>query len=85
MVDSTQYFTHLMKLFKKCIYEAAIILVRNPFHALVAEFNRQMTSKTGFVDPEYFSSMGWDDFISEYRNDRQINFFKWSKYRFSRK
>ena len=56
---------------QKCIYEAAIILIRNPFHALVAEFNRQMTSKTGFVEPQLFSSMGWDDFINEYRNDRQ--------------
>ena len=45
-------------------------MVRNPFHALVAEFNRQMTSKTGFVEPQLFSSMGWDDFINEYRNGR---------------
>ena len=42
---------------------------------MVAEFNRQMTSKTGYVAPELFSSMGWDDFINEYRNDSQ-NYFE---------
>ena len=60
--------------FKKCIYEAAIILIRNPFHTLVAEFNRQMTSKTGYVEPELFSSMGWDDFITEYSYGAQSYF-----------
>lgn len=45
------------------IYDAAIVLVRNPFHALVAEWNRQMTvnmslgghdSHTNAVDAKYF-------------------------------
>ena len=50
--------THKWHTVKKCAYEAAIILVRNPFYALVAEFNRQMTGKTEHLDAELFSALG---------------------------
>ena len=38
--------THKWHTFKKCAYEGAIIIVRNPFHALIAEFNRQEKFKS---------------------------------------
>ena len=50
--------THKWHTVKKCAYQAAIILVRNPFHALVAEFNRQMTGKTEHLDAELFAALG---------------------------
>ena len=44
---------------KKCVYEKAIILIRNPFYALIAEFNRQMSgSKTEEIDPGLFQGLG---------------------------
>jgi len=43
---------------KRCVYEKAMILIRNPFYALIAEFNRQMASKTGEVDTTLFKALG---------------------------
>ena len=43
---------------KKCVYEKAMVLIRNPFYALVAEFNRQMASKTGEIDTTLFHALG---------------------------
>merc|ERR1711953_30842 len=66
--------THKWHTVKKCAYQAAIILVRNPFHALVAEFNRQMTGKTEHLDAELFAALGWNEFVIEYSRD-YFNFF----------
>ena len=44
---------------KKCVYEKAMILIRNPFYALVAEFQRQMSGdKTAEIDPTLFKALG---------------------------
>ena len=70
--------THKWHTYKKCAYDGAIIIIRNPFHALIAEFNRQMTNnKIGSIDVDLYKSMGWEKFLVEYSRDYFDFFNEW--------
>ena len=61
---------------KKCVYEKAIILIRNPFYALIAEFNRQMSgSKTEEIDPGLFQGLGKLTLTRPLRRKLRIRWF----------
>ena len=74
-----QTLTIPMKTLCSTALDGAIIIIRNPFHALIAEFNRQMTSnKVGSIDVDlYYKSMGWEKFLVEYSRDYFDFFNEW--------
>ncbi|XP_054768837.2 sialate:O-sulfotransferase 1-like [Lytechinus pictus] len=43
--------------------DSAILIVRNPYRAIVAEFNRQKSNKTGFAKDGVFKTEGWSNFV----------------------
>ncbi|PIK62771.1 putative WSC domain-containing protein 1-like [Apostichopus japonicus] len=50
---------------KKCHIDGAIILVRNPYSAILAEFNRQSSDKTSNAPISAFKSEAWKNFAIE--------------------
>lgn len=39
-------------------YQAAVLLIRNPYDAAVAEYNRVLGGKVGYARPGYFKVKG---------------------------
>ncbi|KAL4219492.1 WSC domain-containing protein 1 [Mactra antiquata] len=44
-------------------FDRAIFLLRNPYDALVAEFNRKESGKVGVARPERFNSTAWKVYV----------------------
>ncbi|KAG7483666.1 hypothetical protein MATL_G00040820 [Megalops atlanticus] len=48
------------------MYDAAILLIRNPYHSLVAEFNRKCAGHLGYASEQHWRSNEWPEFVSSY-------------------
>ncbi|XP_071816066.1 WSCD family member CG9164-like isoform X2 [Apostichopus japonicus] len=59
---------------KLCKYDGVIILVRNPYFAILAEFNRQKSNKTGTAPASAFGGEMWYNFAKT-RAVRWANIF----------
>ena len=60
----THYYGHGGKNVAKCPdYGRAVLAIRNPYHAMVAEYNRQATGEdhTGIAHPHMFKHPGKHD------------------------
>ena len=57
-------YNNVSKKFKKCTepninYTRAVVLLRNPYNAILAEFNRIKNGKTSVATKEAFETEGW--------------------------
>ncbi|XP_070535716.1 sialate:O-sulfotransferase 2-like [Ptychodera flava] len=46
-------------------FQAAILLIRDPYKSLIAEYNRRMAGKTGTASMSDFFSEGWNQYLNE--------------------
>lgn len=65
--------THRLHNNKACHFERGIVLIRNPFDAIIAEYNHHRAGKTGEPDLSVYKEKRWIEFI--YQN---IN--RWLKF-----
>ncbi|XP_077990685.1 sialate:O-sulfotransferase 2-like [Glandiceps talaboti] len=67
--DCIDYFTgttivgKVHKPIKEKIFDAVIVIYRNPYRAMLAEFNRRQAGKTGLAEITAFKSQAWTDFV----------------------
>ncbi|XP_027014463.2 WSC domain-containing protein 1 [Tachysurus fulvidraco] len=47
-------------------FDAAILLIRNPYHCLVAEFNRKNAGHLGYATDTHWKSNEWPEFVETY-------------------
>ncbi|XP_017343840.1 WSC domain-containing protein 1 [Ictalurus punctatus] len=47
-------------------FESAILLIRNPYHCLVAEFNRKNAGHLGYATDAHWKSNEWPEFVETY-------------------
>ncbi|XP_077990678.1 sialate:O-sulfotransferase 1-like [Glandiceps talaboti] len=50
------------------LFDSAILLIRNPYHALIAEFNRRNAGKTGVVSESKFAGEEWNHYVMKESN-----------------
>ncbi|XP_070581297.1 sialate:O-sulfotransferase 1-like isoform X1 [Ptychodera flava] len=45
-------------------FSAAIVLIRNPYHAFIADYNRMAAGHIGFADVHMFRQKGWENYVT---------------------
>ncbi|XP_062873116.1 sialate:O-sulfotransferase 1 [Trichomycterus rosablanca] len=48
------------------MYDSAILLIRNPYHSLMAEFNRKCAGHLGYASDQHWKSKEWPEFVGSY-------------------
>ncbi|KAJ8414622.1 hypothetical protein AAFF_G00038240 [Aldrovandia affinis] len=48
------------------MYDAAILLIRNPYRSLMAEFNRKCAGHLGYASEQHWRSKEWPEFVGSY-------------------
>uniref|UniRef100_A0A4W4GC45 WSC domain-containing protein n=1 Tax=Electrophorus electricus TaxID=8005 RepID=A0A4W4GC45_ELEEL len=48
------------------IYDSAILLIRNPYRSLMAEFNRKCAGHLGYASDQHWKSKDWPEFVGSY-------------------
>ena len=52
-----------------CSFERGLVLVRNPFDAIISEFNHHKAGKTKEADLSVYEEAGWPKFAQEHANN----------------
>lgn len=69
--------THRWHTMKKCAYSKVIMVVRNPFYAFIAEFNREVASKTAEVEASAYKHDEWNEFVALMTREYLAFFTDW--------
>ncbi|KAJ7990639.1 hypothetical protein DPEC_G00302480 [Dallia pectoralis] len=48
------------------MYDSVVLLVRNPYRSLMAEFNRKCAGHLGYASDQHWKSKEWPEFVSSY-------------------
>ncbi|XP_076832916.1 WSC domain containing 1a [Brachyhypopomus gauderio] len=48
------------------MYDSAILLIRNPYRSLIAEFNRKCAGHLGYASDQHWKSKDWPEFVGSY-------------------
>ncbi|XP_010874728.2 WSC domain-containing protein 1 [Esox lucius] len=48
------------------MYDSVILLIRNPYRSLMAEFNRKCAGHLGYASDQHWKSKEWPEFVSSY-------------------
>ncbi|NXY86841.1 WSCD1 protein, partial [Alcedo cyanopectus] len=62
------------------MFDSAILLIRNPYRALVAEFNRKYAGHLGYATDRTWKSQEWPDFVNSYASWWASHVLDWLKY-----
>ncbi|XP_056663894.1 sialate:O-sulfotransferase 1 isoform X1 [Monodelphis domestica] len=62
------------------MFDAAILLIRNPYRSLVAEFNRKCAGHLGYATDKNWKSREWPDFVTSYASWWSSHVLDWLKY-----
>ncbi|KAK9412462.1 WSC domain-containing protein 1 [Crotalus adamanteus] len=62
------------------MFDAAILLIRNPYKSLVAEFNRKCAGHLGYATDQNWKSKEWPDFVNSYASWWASHVLDWLKY-----
>ncbi|KAJ6657906.1 hypothetical protein lerEdw1_001826 [Lerista edwardsae] len=62
------------------MFDAAILLIRNPFKSLVAEFNRKFAGHLGYAADQKWKSKEWPDFVTTYASWWASHVLDWLTY-----
>ena len=60
--------THRLHHNKACKFERGIVIVRNPFDAILAAYNHHKAGKTGEPDFSVFKGQDWNKFVTKWTN-----------------
>ncbi|XP_078082066.1 WSC domain containing 1a [Mustelus asterias] len=61
-------------------FDAAILLIRNPYKALMAEFNRKRAGHLGYASERHWKSKEWPEFVNTYASWWASHTLDWLKY-----
>lgn len=62
------------------MFDSAILLIRNPYKSLVAEFNRKYAGHLGYATDRNWKSNEWPDFVTSYASWWASHVLDWLKY-----
>ncbi|XP_054250297.1 WSC domain-containing protein 1 isoform X1 [Indicator indicator] len=62
------------------MFDSAILLIRNPYKSLVAEFNRKYAGHLGYAAERAWHSKEWPDFVNSYASWWASHVLDWLKY-----
>ncbi|XP_051847444.1 WSC domain-containing protein 1 [Antechinus flavipes] len=62
------------------MFDAAILLIRNPYRSLMAEFNRKCAGHLGYATDRNWKSQEWPDFVNSYASWWSSHVLDWLKY-----
>ncbi|XP_051491840.1 WSC domain-containing protein 1 isoform X2 [Apus apus] len=62
------------------MFDSAILLIRNPYKSLVAEFNRRYAGHLGHATARTWRSKEWPDFVNSYASWWASHVLDWLKY-----
>nr|XP_034996042.1 WSC domain-containing protein 1 [Zootoca vivipara] len=62
------------------MFDSAILLIRNPYKSLVAEFNRKCAGHLGYATDRNWKSKEWPDFVNSYASWWASHVLDWLKY-----
>ncbi|XP_058020261.1 sialate:O-sulfotransferase 1 isoform X2 [Ahaetulla prasina] len=62
------------------MFDAAILLIRNPYKSLVAEFNRKCAGHLGYATDQNWKSKEWPDFVNSYASWWASHVLDWLKH-----
>ncbi|XP_032902122.1 WSC domain-containing protein 1 [Amblyraja radiata] len=61
-------------------FDAAILLIRNPYKALMAEFNRKRAGHLGYASERHWKSKEWPEFVGTYGSWWASHTLDWLSY-----
>ncbi|KAI5624498.1 WSC domain-containing protein 1-like isoform X1, partial [Silurus asotus] len=61
-------------------FDSAILLIRNPYHCLVAEFNRKNAGHLGYATDTHWKSNEWPEFVETYSSWWVSHALAWLQY-----
>nr|XP_033813303.1 WSC domain-containing protein 2 [Geotrypetes seraphini]XP_033813304.1 WSC domain-containing protein 2 [Geotrypetes seraphini] len=61
-------------------FDAAVLLIRNPYKALMAEFNRKYGGHIGFASHAHWKGKEWPEFVNNYAPWWATHTLDWLKY-----
>ncbi|KAK2506029.1 hypothetical protein MC885_009435 [Smutsia gigantea] len=62
------------------MFDSAILLIRNPYRSLVAEFNRKCAGHLGYAADRNWKSKEWPDFVHSYASWWSSHVLDWLRY-----
>nr|XP_006138625.1 WSC domain-containing protein 1 [Pelodiscus sinensis] len=62
------------------MFDSAILLIRNPYKSLMAEFNRKCAGHLGYATDRNWKSKEWPDFVNSYASWWASHVIDWLKY-----
>ncbi|KAG9340590.1 hypothetical protein JZ751_021412 [Albula glossodonta] len=62
------------------MYDAAILLIRNPYRCLMAEFNRKCAGHLGYASEQHWRSKEWPEFVGSYASWWASHVLDWLRY-----
>ncbi|XP_046945650.1 WSC domain-containing protein 1 isoform X1 [Lynx rufus] len=62
------------------MFDSAILLIRNPYRSLVAEFNRKCAGHLGYAADRNWKSKEWPDFVNSYAAWWSSHVLDWLRY-----
>ncbi|CAM9759081.1 unnamed protein product [Bubo scandiacus] len=62
------------------MFDSAILLIRNPYKSLMAEFNRKYAGHLGYATDRTWKSKEWPDFVTSYASWWASHVLDWLKY-----
>nr|XP_012634608.1 WSC domain-containing protein 1 isoform X3 [Microcebus murinus] len=62
------------------MFDSAILLIRNPYRSLVAEFNRKCAGHLGYAADRNWKSKEWPEFVNSYSSWWSSHVLDWLKY-----
>ncbi|NXD23298.1 WSCD1 protein, partial [Spelaeornis formosus] len=62
------------------MFDSAILLIRNPYKSLMAEFNRKYAGHLGYATDRNWKSQEWPDFVNSYASWWASHVLEWLKY-----
>ncbi|XP_064158014.1 sialate:O-sulfotransferase 1 [Anguilla rostrata] len=62
------------------MYDAAILLIRNPYRCLMAEFNRKCAGHLGYASEQHWRSKEWPEFVGSYASWWASHVLDWLRF-----
>ncbi|XP_026790893.3 WSC domain-containing protein 1 [Pangasianodon hypophthalmus] len=62
------------------MYDSAILLIRNPYRSLMAEFNRKCAGHLGYASDQHWKSNEWPEFVGSYASWWASHVLDWLRF-----
>ncbi|KAI5626096.1 WSC domain-containing protein 1-like isoform X1, partial [Silurus asotus] len=62
------------------MYDSAVLLIRNPYRSLTAEFNRKCAGHLGYASDQHWKSKEWPEFVGSYASWWASHVLDWLRF-----